>query len=170
METARLILRLQTKELLIKILGDSIQAQLDFFGYSSKEELSLKIAKINTKLALGINDFQWDLIEKKTKKVIGSAGYHNIVKQHKRGELGYYLKEDFRRKGYMSESLTVILNYGFEVMDFIRIEAFIGPDNLASKALVKKFGFEQEGTLRNHYIANNQIYNSEVYSLLKPVS
>jgi ribosomal-protein-alanine N-acetyltransferase len=108
------------------------------------------------------------LILKETNSVIGGAGYHNWYFDHNKAELGYALnKEENKRKGYMSEAVSTIIDYGFDVMNLNRIEACIGPDNEASQCLIKKFGFTQEGFLRKHYIRNGEIQDSLIFSLLK---
>ncbi|MBL7932361.1 MAG: GNAT family N-acetyltransferase [Bacteroidia bacterium] len=108
------------------------------------------------------------LILKETGQVIGGAGFHNWYAMHKRAEIGYMMyKEDFRRKGYMEEAVRKILDYGFNTMELMRIEATISPTNDASLNLIRKFGFKQEGLLRNHYIHEGIIQDSVIFGLLK---
>ncbi len=52
-------------------------------------------------------------------------------------------------------------------MHLHRIEALIGPDNIASLKLVKRLGFVEEGTLREHYFKNEIYEDSIIFSLLK---
>ena len=110
--------------------------------------------------------FKLILIE--TDEVIGSCGYHNWYLDHKNAELGYALiKEEHKRKGYMGEAVSVILDYGFKVMGLNRIEACINPENIASLSLIKKFGFSREGYLRQHFIREGEIQDTIIFSLLK---
>ena len=67
----------------------------------------------------------------------------------------------------MSEAILRIIDYGFSQMNLHRIEAFIGPANIASQKLVEKLGFQKEGVLREHYRKQGVIEDSIVYSLLK---
>jgi len=67
----------------------------------------------------------------------------------------------------MSEAVSTILDYGFEQMNLHRVEALIGKDNMASLSLVKKFGFTQEGILREHYFTNNTMEDSVIFGLLR---
>jgi ribosomal-protein-alanine N-acetyltransferase len=67
----------------------------------------------------------------------------------------------------MSESVSAILRYGFNTIGLNRVEACIGPSNIASQKVIKKFGFTQEGHLRQHFIRDGEIQDSLIFSLLK---
>ncbi|MDY6899053.1 MAG: GNAT family N-acetyltransferase [Cyanobacteriota bacterium] len=79
--------------------------------------------------------------------VIGSCGYKDINKKHRRTEIGYEICGDYRRQGLMNEALNVIIRYGFEVIDINRVEATVNCNNLPSISLLHKLGFTEEGTL-----------------------
>ena len=99
---------------------------------------------------------------------VGRGGFHNWYQVHNRAELGYLLnKEEHKRKGYMSEAVGAMLDYGFNFMGLNRVEAFIGPTNAASLGVVRKYGFKQEGHLKQHYVVNGEPQDSLVFSLLK---
>ena len=66
----------------------------------------------------------------------------------------------------MTEALTPIIAYGFSEMQLHRIEAFVGPNNSPSLNLMRKFGFTQEGQLRQHYLKDGKFEDSVVFSLL----
>ena len=61
------------------------------------------------------------------------------------GQLGFYLSETYSKKGFMSEALKGIIPYIFKNLRLHRIEANVQPNNRASKALIKKMGFVNEG-------------------------
>ncbi|MCF6131613.1 GNAT family N-acetyltransferase [Flavobacterium wongokense] len=108
------------------------------------------------------------LVSKETNETIGRCGFHNWYKDHRRAELGYtMLKEEEKRKGYMGEAVKAIIAYGFNTMNLNRIEACIGPENLASQALVKRNGFTLEGHLRQHFVRDEIAGDSLIFSLLK---
>lgn len=111
---------------------------------------------------------QFKIILKETNEVIGSCGFHNWYPDHSKAELGYALtKEDQKRKGYMSEAVSRVLEYGFHDMHLNRIEATVSPMNTASLSIIKKYGFTEEGYLRQHYCRDGIIQDSLIFSLLK---
>lgn len=74
-------------------------------------------------------------------KVIGSIVLHNISLENKYAEIGYKLKTAFQQKGFMSEAIKTVLNFGFQEMNLKTIEAFTHKNNIASKALLEKHNF-----------------------------
>ena len=89
------------------------------------------------------------LYEKELNKVIGIVSIHQDDLRYgiKSMCLSYYLNEKYTCKGYMSEALQAIINQLFD-MDCEVISARVFADNEASKALLKKLGFNHEGTLK----------------------
>ena len=130
---------------------------------SETEEL---LNKIISSYTTG-GDIWWILCLKQDQTPIGDAGIWNIQKEHLKGELGYMLKPDYFRKGYMTEVLKVIIDFGFNKLSLHRLEAYIDSCNISSINLLKKFGFEQEAFLREDYIFNGNFRNSVIMSKLK---
>ena len=75
--------------------------------------------------------------------------------------------DEYKNQGYMREAIAAIIPFGFEAMELNRIEAFIHPDNTASRKVVERMGFQQEGWLREHYAADGVVGDSLVYGLLR---
>jgi ribosomal-protein-alanine N-acetyltransferase len=167
-ETKRLFLRTRTRDQLKEIEQAPLVEQLEFFGLDTEEELDDTWTRVNRGLSNHSIGFRlFDLIEKDTNKVIGNCGFHTWIHEHDRAELGYGLHDDYKGKGFMSEALEAILQYGFEEMGLNRAEALISPKNTPSINLVTKFGFIKEGIIRNHYFIDNVYEDSISYSLLK---
>jgi len=68
-----------------------------------------------------------------------------VLGAFKSAYLGYHIDAQFSRQGYMSEGLSLALDYAFSDLAFHRLEANIQPANVASIALVKRLGFRLEG-------------------------
>ncbi|MGL2965965.1 GNAT family N-acetyltransferase [Flavobacterium sp. XGLA_31] len=144
-------------------------ALCSFLGLSSTETLRKEKEKFNGGLyTFNKSYLYFQILDKKDEKVIGWCGYHTWYLDHNRAEIGYGLfDETYKNKGLMHETLKAVLDYGFNQMNLHRVEAFIGKDNIPSLKSVAKFGFTQEGILREHYFTNNQMEDSVVFSLLK---
>ena len=111
---------------------------------------------------------QFKIVDNASGLVVGAAGFHNWYAEHSRAELGYALtKEEFKNKGIMTEAVTAILDYGFNVMNLERIEAFTSPSNEPSIKLLNKFNFTQEGYMRKRYFYDGKFEDSPVFALLK---
>jgi [ribosomal protein S5]-alanine N-acetyltransferase len=142
---------------------------LHFLGLASTIELQNEKEKHEKGLSTFNKSFLYfQIIDKKTDQIIGWCGFHTWYLDHNRAEIGYGLFDDnYKRKGYMTEVLKPIIHYGFHKMNLHRIEAFLSLNNIPSLKLVTKFGFAQEGLLREHYYKNNSMEDSAVFSLLK---
>ena len=62
-------------------------------------------------------------------------------------ELSYYLAESETRKGYMKEALEGMIDYLFSQQQLTCIGIRVFADNLASIALVRRLGFQQNGII-----------------------
>lgn len=108
------------------------------------------------------------IISKETGKPIGECGFHTWNKTHGRGEIFYALRnESDKNKGYMSEVLPVVLDYGFTEMNLNRVEAYVAVWNIPSVKLLLKYHFTKEGTARGHYFTGQRYEDSDIYALLK---
>ena len=168
-ETERLSLRIFTPQSFDYIFKQCPEEeQLELFQ-GRKEELELERSRYTKGMTTFNRSFVFfHLFQKSSGVLIGSVSYHTWAFEHFRAEIGYALNEDqFKNKGYMYEALLAILHYGFREMKLNRVEALIGPDNIASQSLVKKLGFQYEGNLREHYLKNGKFEDSWAYSLLR---
>jgi len=64
-----------------------------------------------------------------------------------RSEIGYGFNRDEWNKGYATEVIKVLVKFGFEVMNFNRIEATVTLGNEASIKAVKKQTLFKRGFL-----------------------
>lgn len=108
------------------------------------------------------------IVERATYNPIGEVGFHTWNSVHSRAELFYSLRDDMhKRKGFLSEVLPLVLEYGFNTMKLHRIEALIARTNEPSYRLLKKNNFSFEGTMREDYFWEGERGDSDCYSLLK---
>lgn len=81
-------------------------------------------------------------------KMIGTCGFSRIDFSNDVGEIGYVISPDFRGHGYATEAVRAIMRFGFEKLDFNRIEAKFIIGNDASLAVMQKCGMQYEGIAR----------------------
>ncbi|MEO6818782.1 MAG: GNAT family N-acetyltransferase [Ginsengibacter sp.] len=109
---------------------------------------------------------RWGISLKGKKNIIGTAGFNNFTKQH-RANLGYDLQTAFWNKGYVTEALQAILQFGFTALEINRIEAEVMQGNTASEKVLTKLGFKNEGILRQWMHWNETYYDMTMFSLLR---
>lgn len=92
----------------------------------------------------------WAIVDKHTGHVIGSIGLHMDPKRDVDNArmLGYALGENHWGQGYATEAANAVLRFAFEELGCPVLSAYHFPKNSKSKHVIKKLGFQPEGTLR----------------------
>ncbi|MBN3526741.1 GNAT family N-acetyltransferase [Paenibacillus apiarius] len=110
---------------------------------------------------------RWGITYKPDDVIIGTCGFHNWFKDHRKAEIGYELTPEYWRQGIMTEAIAQVMKFGFEEMGLHRIEAFIDPDNISSRKLLEKAGLREEGRLRECFYEKGQFVDAVIFSILK---
>ena len=101
-------------------------------------------------------------------KIAGSIAFISLNMENKNAEIGYWLAQEYTKKGIMTESVKALLNYGFNILGMHRIEICCDPENVASQNIAKRVGMIQDGILRGNAFENGKFCDTIVYSMLKP--
>lgn len=96
----------------------------------------------------------------------GAIGFNDMDEDNNVGEMGYFLGEPFQQKGVMSRAYKAVIDYGFETLGLNRIEAYIADGNERSKALPRRFGFTEEGKIRQAEWLYDHYEDEIIYGLL----
>ena len=81
--------------------------------------------------------------------------------------LGYWIGAPHARQGYMSEALWAVLEYAFQRLGLHRVEAACLPDNEASRRLLLKVGFHEEGYAREYLRINGSWRDHQLFAILR---
>ncbi len=101
-------------------------------------------------------------------QIIGVAGFDDIVKENKVATLFIGIgNKDVRGNGYGKEALNLLLEYGFNELDFHRIQLNVLEFNTAAISLYEKAGFKREGTYREFVLRDGKRFNLLLYGLLR---
>ncbi len=99
-------------------------------------------------------------------RFIGAVGLE-IVREHGRARIGYWLGRDYWGKGYATEAAGAILDFGFNVLMLNRIHSEHFTENPASGRVLEKIGMKYEGHMREHDLRFGQYKDIFVYGILK---
>lgn len=80
--------------------------------------------------------------------------------------VGYWAGEPFARQGYTSEAVRAVMPFVFKTLKLHRVEAACLPHNEASKALLKRVGFIEEGLARKYLRINGQWQDHVLFAAL----
>jgi RimJ/RimL family protein N-acetyltransferase len=85
------------------------------------------------------------------------------------GELSYWTHPTHRRQGVATRAVRLLCGFAFGELGVERLEAYVEPDNLASRRVVESVGFSEEGVARARELtASGERRDMVVYSLLPP--
>ena len=131
----------------------------DMYDYAVREEVtryllwsphtSISYTKdylryIGGRYALG-DFYDWAIIERESRRMIGTCGFTHINTANNSGEIGYVINPDFKGRGYATEAARAVLEFGFSTLELHRIEAKFMQGNDASLRVMEKLGMTFEG-------------------------
>lgn len=111
--------------------------------------------------------FVWAMCIKETSQLAGTIGFHDLHLDRGRAELGYWIGESFRGRGYTTEAAKRVLSWAFETAGFDRIQATYMPGNEASSAVMRKIGMQPEGLLRGYGFKNGEHLDLHLQAVLR---
>jgi [ribosomal protein S5]-alanine N-acetyltransferase len=172
LETERFILRAITPDdapAILHIYGDPrVTRYLARPPLASLDEALRRIDSFNTTFEQQ-EGICWAVTTRAQRQVVGTCVYFNIVRPHFRAETGYSLAPEWWGQGIMTEAMSAVLAFGFNTMGLHSIEAQIDPENTASRRLLERLGFVQEGHFREDYYdpTKEQFVDTAYFSLLE---
>ena len=99
---------------------------------------------------------------------IGGIGIRIGVDVHRHtAELGYWLGEEFWRRGIMTQAVAAFTDFCFEDFQLRRIYAEPFSNNRASARVLEKAGFTFEGRLKNNVLKDGEVLDSLLYARTK---
>jgi|SRR3989344_2505091 len=116
-------------------------------------------------------------LDKKTKKdeinfaiviggeVAGGIGLKGI-NGHK-AEIGYWLGKDYWNKKIMTNAVKLVTNFGFNQLRLKRIYALVFSPNKASKKVLDKNEYKQEGIMRKYEDKDGKLMDTLIYAKVR---
>ena len=81
--------------------------------------------------------------------------------------LGYWMGQQFAGQGIMTEAVATCLPFVFEALDLHRIHAAFLPGNLASRRVLEKNGFVEEGFAEKYLQINGRWEDHVLFGLTR---
>lgn len=135
-----------------------------------RREKSSSILEMNTYINEKLKDTAqgricyWGICKLESSKLIGTICLWNYNPDQTEAEIGYELHPDEHQKGYTSEAMSSVLDFGFSKLKFNTIIACTNKDNEPSKALLSKFDFKWRSDLEDEGFPDNLIYIKEAHA------
>src|SRR5215208_2472899 len=111
-------------------------------------------------------DYELGIESKKTGEIIGMISLNHIDNRHRSAEVGYSLGNKYWRRGITKEALTLILDFGFNNLELVRIYAKVLHPNLPSIRLLQRAGFRYEGRIRKSVFRKGSWFDELIFALV----
>lgn len=100
------------------------------------------------------------------KALVGRVRYFDLNWRNRSAEIGYVIGPEFQGQGYATEALDLLLGLLFDGHSLNKVYAQTGEFNDSSIALLKHWGFREDGRLRQHHELDGVLYDDLIFSLL----
>lgn len=170
LRTEKLILRKlslnDAEEILFLRSDEEVNKYLDRARARDLDDAFSFINKVNVGIA---NDkwMYWAVCFKNNPMLIGTICLWNLNEVKNKAEVGYELIPEYQGKGIAKEALSKIIEFGFDIVQLNKIEAYTHKENLASIRLLEKFNFVRDTHEESKIDFTVENPNIVVYSLYK---
>jgi putative acetyltransferase len=116
-------------------------------------------------------DGTYNLVAVVNDAVVGMISVHthpNRPRRRHAGAIGISVQDEWHGKGIGTALMRAGLELADNWLNLLRVELEVYTDNEAAIHLYKRFGFEHEGTLRQHAFRNGQYVDSYMMARLRP--
>ena len=90
------------------------------------------------------------IIHRESGELIGYISLGDMNRYEGYVELEYAIAADYRNRGYATEAIKCMVDYGFAELDLAVIAAWVRSHNAESVRVLEKCAFTMEGRLRRH--------------------
>ncbi|HBB97012.1 MAG TPA: GNAT family N-acetyltransferase [Blastocatellia bacterium] len=130
--------------------------------YPSREQWRQRLAEAG--------DSTYNLVAVVGDRVIGMIGVHTFPNKPRRrhvGTIGMSVHDEWQGKGVGTALMRAGLDLADNWLNLGRLELEVYTDNEAAIRLYERFGFEREGTLRQHAFRDGNYVDSYVMARLR---
>ena len=152
---------------IFKIYSDPEVAKYDWYKPITTKDDALSIINRYSKEFQNKEELTWGVARKYDNKIIGYCCLGSFNDDSRRSEIGYGFNRDEWNKGYATEAIKVLVKFGFDIMNFNRIEATVTLGNDASVNALKKANFLQEGIVRERSIMKGKFEDDVILAIIR---
>lgn len=96
--------------------------------------------------------------------IVGAASLNNIYPALKKADIGYWLSQEYQGRGIITRAVRGLMDiakhyYGVQVVEIRAAE-----QNLPSRRVAERLGFEFCGIIANNECVNGKIFNHAMYA------
>jgi ribosomal-protein-alanine N-acetyltransferase len=110
-------------------------------------------------------EYQWGI--ELEGEIVGTCKLYEVDRQHRRAGLGFAIVKRMWGRRVVSRAIPAVLDFAFERLGLHRVEADADPRNEGSLRALRRFGFREEGVLRERYFQFGEAQDAVMFGLLR---
>lgn len=99
--------------------------------------------------------------------LVGLCGFNTINRMNRSTEIGYWLAESHTGKGIMTDCVTKVVEYGYNILGLNRISIIVDVENAPSIKIPERLGFVREVRMKDYFYRNERFYDGYLYRMTK---
>jgi ribosomal-protein-serine acetyltransferase len=101
-------------------------------------------------------------------RIAGTVGVHAISWADASTDIGYWLAAQHQGRGVITSAVRAYTDHALGVWGLHRVEIETAVDNIRSRAVAERLGFQSEGVRRQAHRVGDRHIDVVVYSMLAP--
>lgn len=110
--------------------------------------------------------FELAITLKSNNQQIGGCGIFLEKENLKSAKIGYTLHPDFWGKGFATEAAIGLVDFGIEKLGLEKIQATCDVENIGSKRVLEKSGFQLLKLIKNHGMQKGKMRSSYLFEYI----
>ena len=170
LETERLLLR-KIEDSDAEMLYNNIYNNFDYYKFyyqlkfNNFDEYKSLVEKYKEWYKNG-NHFRWGIVLKDTNDMIGVVQLHTKDNLNNNCKIGYIISYKYNKKGYCTEAVKKVIEFGFDTLGYHRIEADAAINNINSIKLLENIGMKFESIKEDGYKIGENYYDQKIYKII----
>lgn len=99
---------------------------------------------------LARRDMPFLMFERDGGRLVGATGLHRPDWSLPKMDIGYWCRTSATGRGLVGEAVTALTHYAFAQVGAVRVELITDAQNLKSRRIAERCGYQLEGLLRRH--------------------
>jgi len=142
-------------QMLFQLMDSNRHRLVNYFPVTSKNTATTRLTASYIKLKVQqMRDkkfFGFVVHEKESASFAAYLLFKNIDWEVPKCEIAYMIDQQFAEKGLMTEFVETVCAFAFETLKVVKIYALVSEQNPASRKVIQKSGFKEEGYLSHEY-------------------
>jgi RimJ/RimL family protein N-acetyltransferase len=112
-------------------------------------------------------EHNYSIIDINTNGLLGNCGYNYLDHLNQTGEIGIIIgNKDYWNKGYGTEAIILLLDYGFKALNLHNISLWTNSFNKRAIKCYEKVGFKRIGNRREALLRGKERYDEMMMDIL----